>query len=105
MKQHSLFTLTAAALLLGVRLAAGEVEPGFTSLCDGKTFNGWKLAEENKDTWKVEDGAFVAHGDRCHLFYVGDEKPYKNFHLKVEVMTSDHSNGGIYFHTKYQEKY
>jgi hypothetical protein len=81
-------------------------EEGFKSLMDGKTFNGWKMAEEHKDTWKIEDGAFVAHGERCHLFYdgasVGDEKPYKNFHLKVEVMTEPISNGGIYFHTKYQ---
>ena len=81
---------------------AAEVEPGFTPLCDGKTFNGWKTAEESKDTWKVEDGAFVAHGNRCHLFYVGDQKPFKNFHLKVDVMTATNSNGGIYFHTKYQ---
>ena len=50
----------------------------------------------------MEDGAFVAHGSRCHLFYVGDEKPFKNFHLKVDVMTEPVSNGGIYFHTKYQ---
>lgn len=69
---------------------------------DGKTFNGWKMAEENQDAWKIEDGAFVAHGSRCHLYYVGDEKPFKNFHLKVDVMTEPGSNGGIYFHTKYQ---
>lgn len=81
-----------------------EVEPGFTSLMDGKTFNGWKKAEENPDTWKIVDGAFVASGPRCHLFYVGDEKPFKNFHLKVEVMTEPNSNGGIYFHTKYQAR-
>jgi hypothetical protein len=47
-------------------------------------------------------GAFVANGNRCHLFYVGDEHPFKNFHLKVDVMTEPGSNGGIYFHTKYQ---
>lgn len=96
--------LIACSLLLGVqtRTLAAEVEPGFTSLADGKTFKGWKPAEENKDTWKIEDGAFVAHGDRCHLFYVGDDKPFKNFDLKVDVMTGPHSNGGIYFHTKYQ---
>ena len=44
----------------------------------------------------------MANGNRCHLFYVGDEKPFKNFHLKVDVMTDPISNGGIYFHTKYQ---
>ncbi|HSU53357.1 MAG TPA: DUF1080 domain-containing protein [Candidatus Dormibacteraeota bacterium] len=92
----------ALVFVLAAHLQAAELEPGFVSLSDGKTFNGWKTAEENKDTWKVEDGAFVAHGDRCHLFYVGDDKPFKNFDLKAEVMTEPHSNGGIYFHTKYQ---
>jgi hypothetical protein len=79
-------------------------DDGFVSLMDGKTFNGWKKAEENPDTWKIEDGAFVAHGPRCHLFYEGDGKPFKNFHLKAEVMTGPKSNGGIYFHTKYQAR-
>jgi len=103
MKIKLLLTLTTSLLLSAARLAvAAEIEPGFTALCDGKTFNGWKTAEEHPDTWKIEDGAFVAHGDRCHLFYVGDEKPFKNFDLKVEVMTATNSNGGIYFHTKYQ---
>ena len=46
--------------------------------------------------------AIVAHGDRSHLFYVGDGQPFKNFDLRVEVMTKAGSNGGIYFHTKYQ---
>jgi hypothetical protein len=35
---------------------------------------------------------------------VGDPKPFKNFELRVDVMTEPNSNGGIYFHTKYQEK-
>jgi hypothetical protein len=65
---------------------------------------GWKAAVENDGTWKVEDGAFVAHGERSHLFYVGDDKPFKNFELKVDVMTEPNSNGGIYFHSKYQER-
>jgi hypothetical protein len=100
------FALAALALLAtpAAQIQAAESEDGFVSLMDGKSFAGWKLAEESKETWKVEDGAFVAHGPRCHLFYDGDLKPFKNFHLKVEVMTEPHSNGGIYFHTKYQEK-
>jgi len=95
---------TVACLSLTTVLTRAEVEPGFTSLMDGKTFAGWKMAEENTNTFKIEDGAFVAKGNRCHLFYVGDDKPFKNFHLKVEVMTEPNSNGGIYFHTKYQAK-
>lgn len=102
MKRNTLFALTAALVLAAVRFTAAAVEPGFTSLMDGKTFNGWKPAEVNKDTWKVEDGAFVTRGNTCHLFYVGDQQPFKNFDLKVDVMTEHNSNGGIYFHTKYQ---
>ena len=101
MKYPIAFTV-ALLTTVAVRISAAEIEPGFTSLSDGKTFTGWKMAEEHTNTWKIEDGAFVAHGDRCHLFYVGDPKPFKNFHLKVEVMTEPGSNGGIYFHTKYQ---
>jgi len=92
------------ALALGVALTsfATEDETGFKPLMDGKTFNGWKMATENTNTFRIEDGAFVANGNRCHLFYVGDDQPFKNFHLKVDVMTGPNSNGGIYFHTKYQ---
>ena len=91
-----LFTLTSNPF-------AADSEQGFTRIFDGKTFNGWKTANEHPDTWKIEDGAFVAHGERCHLYYVGDAKPFKDFELKVDVMTEPNSNGGIYFHTKYQE--
>ncbi len=99
MKKHLLLAL---ALCLTLPAFAADDEAGFVSLMDGKTFHGWKSATEHTNTWKIEDGAFVAHGERCHLFYVGDLAPFKNFHLKVEVMTGPHSNGGIYFHTKYQ---
>ena len=96
------YTLTLALTLLTFAAVAADDEAGFKPLMDGKTFTGWKVAEENTNTFRLEDGAFVANGNRCHLFYVGDEQPFKNFHLKVDVMTDTNSNGGIYFHTKYQ---
>src|SRR4030095_10670019 len=105
MKMNLLFGLPlCATLAFGGVLSAADLEPGFESLMDGKTFNGWKKAEENPGTWTIEDGAFVAHGERCHLFYEGNGKPFKDFTLKVEVMTVPNSNGGIYFHTQYQAK-
>ena len=104
MKRELCLALLTAGLVTATGCAFAADEEGFTPLMDGKTFNGWKTAEENKDTWKIEDGAFVAAGPRCHLFYVGDDKPFKNFHLKVEVMTEPNSNGGIYFHTQYQAR-
>jgi hypothetical protein len=97
----SILAIATLSLCLA-RIASAQTEEGYTSLFDGKTFAGWKPAEEHTNTWSIADGSLVAHGDRCHLFYVGDEKPFKNFELKVDVMTAPHSNGGIYFHTHYQ---
>src|SRR5205814_1351218 len=83
---------------------AADSEAGFMQIFDGKTFTGWKMANEHTNSWKIEEGAFVAHGDRCHLYYVGDSKPFKDFELKVDVMTEPGANGGIYFDTQYQEE-
>ncbi len=105
MKTTLFCALSSVLLVSGTALlAAAETEPGFTSLFDGKTFNGWKPAEVNKETWKIEDGAFVTRGKTCHLFFVGDLQPVKNFDLKVDVETEHNANGGIYFHTKYQSE-
>ena len=84
-------------------LSAADSEEGFVKIMDGKTFGGWKIGDEPANAWKIEDGAFVAKGSRSHLYYVGDEKPFKDFELKVDVMTDPGSNGGIYFHTRFQE--
>jgi hypothetical protein len=98
-------TLLCAFALLVTSLItrAVDTEEGFVPLMDGKSFNGWKMGDADAKAWKIEDGAFVAQGNRSHLFYVGDEKPFKDFELKVDVMTQPGSNGGIYFHTKFQE--
>ncbi len=102
--------LTAIALTLSVTFfstigsaeSPATTEKGFVELFDGKTMDGWKLAEENQDAWHIEDGMLVCDGARCHLFYVGDLAPFDDFHFKADVMTTPGSNAGIYFHTKYQ---
>lgn len=96
------FRAVVALCVAAAALAADETEEGFVPIADGKTFAGWKPATENPGTWKIEDGAFVSRGDRNHLFYVGDDVPFKNFELKVDVMTDPGSNGGIFFHTAWQ---
>lgn len=77
---------------------------GWYSLFNGKDFTGWKLTKDNPDTFQVVDGVIVAKGPQCHLFYDGpvNDANFKNFELKVDVMTKPSSNGGVYFHTKYQ---
>jgi hypothetical protein len=103
MKRYSL--LSCAVLLLAA--ASLSAQEGFIRISDGKSFDGWKI-NENPESWSIEDGAFKANGNVSHLFYVGRDpkKPasFKNIELIVEVKTLANSNGGIYFHTTYQEK-
>jgi hypothetical protein len=89
-------------LLAGAPLwAAGD---GFTALFNGKDLTGWK-ASEHPDTFSVEDGAIVTHGSRSHCFYTGNfhQHTFKDFELKVDVMTRPKANGGVYIQTEYQE--
>jgi hypothetical protein len=105
--------LLVLSLALGSLYAGGPEKPfkpekGFISLFNGKDLKGWTKAKENESTFNVKDGVIVAVGPRCHLFYTGkikgkDATELKNFELKVDVMTLPKSNGGIYFHTAYQE--
>lgn len=110
------FTLTCAAVLLGLAVmppalaadAAGKApkpdKDGWYELFNGKNLDGWKITEENPETFKVEDGQIVAHGEVAHLFYDGpvENHNFKNFEWKCEVMTKPKANSGMYFHTKYQ---
>jgi hypothetical protein len=84
-------------------------EEGFVSLFDGKTLDGWMVGE-NANVFRVRDGMIVMEypagiHSPAHLFYVGDvnNHDFKNFDLRVDVMTFPAANSGIFFHTKYQE--
>jgi hypothetical protein len=97
-------TLITAAIAQDKKEAPKPDAEGFHSLFNGKNLDGWK-ASENPPTFKVEDGLLVVHGPRAHLFYDGpvNNHDFKNFHLKVEAYTFPKANGGIYFHTQFQE--
>jgi len=89
-------------------VAPGETDAapggdGWKSISNGKDFEGWKW-NENPESWKIEEGAFVAHGKPSHLYYVGEKEPFKNFEFQCEVKTLPGSNGGICFHTGWLDK-
>jgi hypothetical protein len=91
-------------LLTTSMLVAADSTEGFTPLFNGKNLDGWKV-NENPASFSVQDGLLVANGARAHLFYDGSVggHDFKNFHLRVEVMTNPQSNSGVYFHTEYQD--
>jgi len=74
------------------------------SLFDGQSLNGWKVGN-NVSSFSIENGAIAVNGDVAHLFYDGpvNDHSFKNFELKLDIMTTPGSNSGVYFHTQYQE--
>jgi hypothetical protein len=84
--------LMAAAFLFvpGVR---AEVDPGFVSLFDGKTLDGWKLMARNGPGYGVANGViYCAHHGGGNLY---TEKEFENFILRFEFKLESDSNNGI----------
>jgi len=98
-------TIFALALVYGLNtFAAHHEEEGWITLFDGSSLEHWK-AVENPSTFSLKDGIIIAYGPRAHLFYTGpvENAKFKNFELKVDVLTKKGANGGIFFQTEYQE--
>ena len=105
------FTCAAFFSLLTLNCLAdapARAEAGFVSLFDGKSLDGWKVGE-NANVFQVHDGMIVmecpaTNHSPAHLFYLGDVNghSFKNFDLKVDVLTFPCANSGIYFHADYQ---
>ena len=92
-----------SVLLLALACNAGAGE--WVSLFNGEDLTGWRAAE-HADTFRVEDGVIVAHGERSHLFYTGPVggADFTDFEWRCEVMLMPGSNSGMFFHTAYQEE-
>lgn len=91
------------AVLVPVSVAFPGEEEGWISLFNGENLDGWK-ASEKASSFSVRDGMICVEDGRSHLYYVGPVKDhnFKNFELKLDVMTKPGSNSGVYFHTEFQ---
>lgn len=100
----SIVLMMVSFVAVAIPAGAQVGDQAWLCLFDGKTLDGWK-ASEHTGTFSVQDGAIVAHGDRSHLFYTGpvEDAMFTDFELMVDVMTEPGSNGGVYFHTRYQD--
>ena len=85
-------------------LTKSEKKDGWLQLFNGKDLSGWKLDQWNPKSISVEDGAIKCHGKPSMIYYVGKGHQMKDFHFVADVMTKPRANGGIFFHTKYQDK-
>ena len=94
----------AIAVLGSVGAAAQTVETGFTSIFNGRDFTGWTIAGP-AESFTIQDGAIVAKGQASHAYYTGSvgNHRFRDFELKVDIMTRAGSNGGVYVLTEFQE--
>lgn len=105
MKLRVVLLITLAAFIGLMSMKSVNHADEWTSLFDGKTLTDWK-ASERPATFTVSEGVIVVQGDRAHLFYEGEvsNHNFKNFELKLKVMTFPGANSGIFIHTAYQEE-
>lgn len=69
-----------------------EVEPGFTPLFDGRSFDGW----EHGGNWVIEEGAFYRKEKGGSLTYTAAKVP-DDFELRFEWKVSKGCNSGVYY--------
>lgn len=96
--------VVAATVFLSFCSGIEEQKNKWISLFDGHSLEGWKVGD-HAASFEVENGAIAVNGNVAHLYYDGEvmQHNFKNFELKLDVMTTPGSNSGIYFHTAYQE--
>ena len=106
MKHRSSKTITALANILSVAAIVGTlagcsttspktawVEPGFKSIFNGESLDGWVLMGKHGAGFGVTNGAiFCARGGGGNLL---TEKEYENFALRFEFKLEEGSNNGI----------
>lgn len=71
--------------------------PGFVSIFDGKTLEGWHAAPaDSASDWSVRDGAIVGHGSADRLSYlVWKDDRLRDFELRFQYRLPGEGNTGV----------
>ena len=111
--KHALSLVSLIVLLTGtVSVSAAEIPPGWTSLFDGRTLDGWVVktapADRDQTWWRVVDGTIEANSlDRGRHDYVWlySEREYADFvlRLKFQAFRESPGNSGIQIRSRYDE--
>src|SRR5262245_23487758 len=71
-----------------------EVTDGFIPLFNGKDLTGWKIRASKDENWVVDEGLLVCTGKGSG--WIGTEKEYANFELRLEYRLPPAGNSGVY---------
>src|SRR4026207_291439 len=99
--RHTLFYLILASftLLPAATMTMPQVEPGFTSLFNGKDLTGWvygrRGSAENKSgkSYQVDNGVIYSTKEDGGNLYT--EKEYSDFVFRFDVRLTENANNGI----------
>jgi len=69
--------------------------PGWESLFDGKTLDGWK--EYGKENWYVEEGWIVGQAVTDKYGYLGTRRKFSNFEIRMTFLAEGTGNSGCFF--------
>jgi hypothetical protein len=88
---------TTAVCLLLTLAAPALADEGFTPLFNGKNLDGWterQVKKGHEGRWRVEDGILKA---KAGSGWLGTEKMYGDFVLRVEWKIVVDGNSGVFF--------
>ena len=99
-KLSILMNLRPILLAAAFGICVSAAEPGFVSIFDGRTLDGWKLAGQKGRGYLAENGLLVCPADGGgNLFTI---KEYANFTLRFEFRLFEGSNNGIGIRAPYE---
>ncbi|MDE3198215.1 MAG: DUF1080 domain-containing protein [Acidobacteriota bacterium] len=87
-------------LVLCAAAAFAADEPGFHTLFDGKTLNGWKLVGGHGPGYVVEEGKIVCPKEGGGSLFT--EKEYADFVFRFEFRLTPGANNGIGIRAPYE---
>src|SRR5260370_17472837 len=87
---------TSAVILTFLLTSIASADEGFVPLFNGKTLEGWKerqVKAGQEGRWHVSDGILKA---KPGSGWLGTEKVYANFVLRVEWKIVENGNSGVF---------
>lgn len=102
MKSYFLFIAALLMIACNSSKKTTKTDPGYTSLFDGKTMNGWRTYQNKPaDSWMVKEGILYCKGSttdksdrRADLITVDT---FENFDLQLDWKIAPQGNSGILY--------
>jgi hypothetical protein len=86
------------AAVRALRAQPSGVEPGFTSLFDGRTLAGWSVQDGPPSAFRVDAGNIIVDEGANFPAWLRSDRQYENFDFRCEFFLKGWMNSGVYLH-------